>query len=832
MDEIKDGGGFVGKGRYGCVFSPSLSCQDNRRIDRETISKLISRENEKNEMRNLEKIRSIDPAEEFSINNVKTCVPASKQKQIFDECHISRADVAQKPEKFLLLLQKYGGISIKRWLNIKNAPKPSIINIVGNMYNLLRGINVLRVNGLVHYDIRTTNIVIDSMGVMRLIDFGKSRMTTEITPLTINSKPYHPHPFDLKLYAKANLEGLEDIDAFREMFRKTREDYDIIEGFLRPGLFTESRIWAGVKQLETLTREVAMNFVCSKLDLYSLGLVFAEIMTKFYGRKNKDPKVRHLFDIIDGMTDPNVVLRNTIMETYTLLVGYMKHWRIDISNIPIEKIPKMGEIIADEISTFENESETSVTDSSKFIIEELSREDDRMQSTLASTVKSVSSKKKDLIDDMNRLIDIRRPDYVVTNVKSMKKKPKKETSENTIPVIESSSSHTGVDIEQINRKNTIYFYPNKDDDKSGATSPKIKRDKGASMGVTPKIKKIKSSESDRDSESDMGSESESEMGDIIYGKLDEDKTKCPKDQQYNMYSKRCCDRGEVVNHKTHRCIKLANLIDSVNKSPDPDPKCSDGKMVNPYTHRCIDIKRYELMMKKRDAEYKKIGDQSCDITAKLRGDYGESSHESEYEYTYETVYDDLDELDDSPAYNPPKPTYNPPKPAYNPPKSVHNPQKPVHNPPKPINNPPKPVHNPPKPVHNPPKPVHNPPNISPKRNKSESESSEVLIESSPKINIKPGKLLIDSSSSSKSKSKVIPKRPSPKKLDDSEEFDYGAISTDSEAEKEYQKNRRKDNVMKPNSKDNSPFDLQKEAAKILARQMELLADNSELQNSN
>ena len=566
IDNVHTGGGFLGKGTFGCVFSPSLACQDGRKIDKNVVSKLIRSSDERTEMRNLDKIRDLDRLEEFSINRISTCTPAAKQGPNFADCHIGKTEVAKKPSDFLLLLQNYGGISVRKWLTSRNAPRPSMLNIVGNMYNLLRGINILRTSGLVHYDIRTTNVVIDSVGVMRLIDFGKTRMTTDINPKTINERPYHPHPFELKMYARNNMDSLEDVSVFREYFNKNKADYDIIQPLLRPGLFTMSRIWAGVKQLEeTLTREMAMNIICSKVDLYGLGLVFSDILTKFYGRNNKDPMVKNLYNIIDGMTDPNVIMRNTIMETFSLLVGFIKYWKIDIGRMPIEPVPKLGDLIAEDLRDFPDTSSSSVDTTSMSSRESIKLEDLMMDSLVKKKVFTSDFDVTDMVPPIEMNIDRR----IIIEQESDKPAPKFNSS---------SDRRTRRENEESRRK---LF------------------------------------DSASDSGESSGYENEMNPYNLIDSKND---AQCQSGRQFNPYSKRCCERGEVVNHKTHRCITMANLIDSVNKPTASDPKCAEGKVVNPYTHRCIDKKRFEKMLDNRDRGFADQGDESCDIIDNLKPD--------------------------------------------------------------------------------------------------------------------------------------------------------------------------------------------------------------------
>ena len=73
-NNTQDGGKFLGKGAYGCVYNPPIPCKGSteRRSD-EYISKVMVRREASKEMRESEFIREIDPDSEFALFGLDIC---------------------------------------------------------------------------------------------------------------------------------------------------------------------------------------------------------------------------------------------------------------------------------------------------------------------------------------------------------------------------------------------------------------------------------------------------------------------------------------------------------------------------------------------------------------------------------------------------------------------------------------------------------------------------------------------------------------------------------------------------------------------------------------
>ena len=82
------GGALIGKGSFGCVFRPCLSCPGEKSGNDEVVSKVFfgenSKKNAKDEMDINEKIKSIKGYEDWAHIWYKNCIP-SKYDELYEE---------------------------------------------------------------------------------------------------------------------------------------------------------------------------------------------------------------------------------------------------------------------------------------------------------------------------------------------------------------------------------------------------------------------------------------------------------------------------------------------------------------------------------------------------------------------------------------------------------------------------------------------------------------------------------------------------------------------------------------------------------------------------
>jgi len=203
----------IGEGGYGCVFYPPLNCENRPPTDKSMISKLQSVRDSEYEYKQLQKLKGIcrkyiKNCDEHLIVEAQMCEPHLTQKIIDEnECELfskikkrigkasrkSTLGTGKKTRRnkkrykkyseregriskdFNIINMKYSGINLHKFI-LKNVdfknPKTFIYinNAIIDLY--VEAVMVLNKNKIYHNDIKTSNILIDDKGQIRLIDWG------------------------------------------------------------------------------------------------------------------------------------------------------------------------------------------------------------------------------------------------------------------------------------------------------------------------------------------------------------------------------------------------------------------------------------------------------------------------------------------------------------------------------------------------------------------------------------------------------------------------------------------------------------------------------------
>lgn len=199
----KSGGKVIASGGFGCVFLPALKCKGSNKRLKNTVSKLMTIKNAKDEYHEIhnirDKLKMITNYEDYYlIENYTLCKPtklSNTDMNNFTKCsalkkqNITKKNINSSLNKLLALNMPYGGITVETFItNNKNYNK--LIELNNHLINLLKnGIIPMNNKNIYHSDIKSSNILINeirknkSMNV-RLIDWS---LTAEYKPFK-NSK--------------------------------------------------------------------------------------------------------------------------------------------------------------------------------------------------------------------------------------------------------------------------------------------------------------------------------------------------------------------------------------------------------------------------------------------------------------------------------------------------------------------------------------------------------------------------------------------------------------------------------------------------------------------
>lgn len=337
------GGQAIGAGGYGCVFRPALKCKHKERSSSNKVSKLMTAKHSEQEYNDITKFKPLlatikDYEKYFLINGVEICQPdkltESDMISFEDTCsrafktdNLTKLNVNDKLDELLVLTMPDGGIDIDKNYKKNDTPK-MILRINSSLVQLLKhGIVPMNKLRIYHCDIKGSNILIDSMGDTRLIDWGLSQKyePTEETNQFSRTLQFNV-PFSVLLLNNIFIEMYESfLNRNKGKSVSTKEIFSFIKYYMK--FFTKKH---GHGHIKTLT------------------LIFKKLFgEKFYSNtsENKEDNITydfiytHLTKIVMEYTKDDVFLKRELLEQLFLptidIWGFIISY-VDLLNAPLE----------------------------------------------------------------------------------------------------------------------------------------------------------------------------------------------------------------------------------------------------------------------------------------------------------------------------------------------------------------------------------------------------------------------------------------------------------------------------------------------------------------
>lgn len=187
---IHDGGKFLAKGSFGCVYKPALKCKDKpKRLDG-YVSKIMRKDYAEIEIEEQKEIDKIDPNYYYHLRVGEVCIPDKPDKkndnkltncdlhlQYLDE-YVDRGRIDILQDNYRIVHIEDGGMGLDDWMiEMDNLKKLKNIKYCETMlYNFTRiiyALDELNRHTMGHFDIKMGNIVYnDKKNRFNLIDFG------------------------------------------------------------------------------------------------------------------------------------------------------------------------------------------------------------------------------------------------------------------------------------------------------------------------------------------------------------------------------------------------------------------------------------------------------------------------------------------------------------------------------------------------------------------------------------------------------------------------------------------------------------------------------------
>jgi len=230
---------IIGEGTYGCVHKPSIHCKTPPKPGfnyNNYVSKIMKTKNAETELKEFVIIGKLDPTNEYHLGEPILCKPQLAEENIksaISKCkHIDFSDVEAHPDKYSLLVLKFGGPDLKALCKtymtkyLEKDKEQRVDKFWLEVHHLLKGLKFFRDNGIVHNDIKPQNILFNSTnGTMKYIDFGLMRTKKEVISSSKANDNflgiYHwSYPFDCGLMNKQQFNNYLHRQPNRRIFWK------------------------------------------------------------------------------------------------------------------------------------------------------------------------------------------------------------------------------------------------------------------------------------------------------------------------------------------------------------------------------------------------------------------------------------------------------------------------------------------------------------------------------------------------------------------------------------------------------------------------------------
>ena len=325
---------LISVGGYGCVYKPALTCSGNFSNDETYISKLqVNNDSAKNEISIGKKLKKYS---NFFVIPEESC-EIKKEKLKKEDCPLIKEN-----ENLLLIKMKY--IPHKSFFDLLTEDSclgKQIYTLLYNYSALLKSLNILRKNGIIHYDLKLDNILYDFIEQYpKIIDFGISIEKNKISLHNLKKTfwtyaPWYyiwsPDIHFLCLISNINPSPtLKDIEVMMREYMKNNEvlllldkktltEYELsyVEYFSR---------FIG-KSPKEVGKELLMR--SNNWDIFSLTLVFIKL-EKFLTTKNniKHPFFSFFTDILMKSISPFSEDHLSEEEILSKLYSYLREKKV------------------------------------------------------------------------------------------------------------------------------------------------------------------------------------------------------------------------------------------------------------------------------------------------------------------------------------------------------------------------------------------------------------------------------------------------------------------------------------------------------------------------
>ena len=368
------GGKLIGQGSYGCVFDPSLLCENETKRSENKVSKLLTKKDEKAEIAENKKIDKIDPQYKWHLKINKSCIPKIPEpSDNINECDmLSNRTLLEirrqhnnipksKHDNSVLkpyrnIIQEHGGTSVSNYITKKlatfsneNSKHKHFINLFLQSENLLLGIKDLFEKDMCHFDIKTDNVVYNEKNKrFNYIDFGLTRKIDDVKNFPSLWRAYWVWPLDLWLCYKDHKTRYLDSNNFNALMKSIDMRFNgsfahsVVDTFIKDGnpysdcLDSITKISSYNDYIKTHGYAKFIRCVSESIDTFSLGILYMQMLVIFTNEKfnigtcSLDTSLKYynelktIHDFINVMLTSNSLHRKRAPEIYEHFIKHVK----------------------------------------------------------------------------------------------------------------------------------------------------------------------------------------------------------------------------------------------------------------------------------------------------------------------------------------------------------------------------------------------------------------------------------------------------------------------------------------------------------------------------
>lgn len=327
---------MIARGEYGCIYYPAMNCKEELLEDREKYITKVQIDDiySKNEVAISEKIKQIPFYNYHFAPVISSCSLniSELDKGVVKECHILSTP-SHNNYLYMKIKHIQGGTLYDYLCDVlKKSGSKKLMNSIISTYNhMLYNIKILSENQIIHYDLKSTNIMFDTeKNLPIVIDFGSS---IDLESTTVRDLPnkffrYTPHyyPWAPELQFISYLLHTEIFLTYENVTRicselvtnnkplKRHLTEEQLKQYTKDMVFYFSKFIG--RNREVVLRELLLYY--KTWDNFSLSIMYLRLMHLILGDECKtSPFIKNFIQILLQNCNPDPSKRLSLMDTDT-----------------------------------------------------------------------------------------------------------------------------------------------------------------------------------------------------------------------------------------------------------------------------------------------------------------------------------------------------------------------------------------------------------------------------------------------------------------------------------------------------------------------------------